>query len=147
MLSFLPGKYTKVSGRVGWALRFALVLVVAACGPKWTPVTPTPMPYTPERNKRVQIWTHDDGIRYWYAVVITRDSVTGIPYNTSGDLGRGKPRPIHGDTVRSSLPVSEVDSIRLGSYNSANTYVLAGVLTWITVYTVVSKCHDPLGCT
>ena len=93
------------------------VVLVGGCMPPpvWKTLTPTPVALTPDRNQRVQIWTHGDGVHYWYAVVINADSIEGIPYQTGGDQGAHgfHPRPYPRDTLPHSIPRTAVDSIRL----------------------------------
>ena len=39
----------------------------------------------------------------WHAVIVTQDSVSGVPYN----------RPLDCDSCRQSLPLFQVDSLRM----------------------------------
>jgi len=141
-------KHTRVRGQASGRLLLVLLLVLTGCmRPVWTRITPVPVPYTLQRDKRVQVWVHHGSVHYWHAVIISQDSVSGIPYQVRADLASGRPRLIDGDTTRYGLPLAEVDSIRLGRYNRGNTYLLVADLTLIALYTVFSRCHDPLGCT
>ena len=55
------------------------------------------------RLDRVRIWTHDS-VFQWHAVLVTRDSITGIPSSL----------PAQCDSCRLALPVSAVDSLNVG---------------------------------
>ena len=80
----------------------AFVFLAADCSPYWgrrsldkpTPVKP---------DDAVLIWSHG-AFNTWHAVVITQDSVSGIPYENS----------LTCDSCRRSLPRSQVDSMQLG---------------------------------
>ena len=55
------------------------------------------------RLDRVRIWT-GDSVHQWHAVLVTRDSISGIPDNPSQPC----------DSCRLTLPTSAVDSLRVG---------------------------------
>jgi hypothetical protein len=55
------------------------------------------------RLDRARIWTRDT-VMQWRAVLITRDSISGIPDNISQQC----------DSCRLTLPTSAVDSLRVG---------------------------------
>jgi hypothetical protein len=55
------------------------------------------------RLDRVRIWT-GDSVLQWHAVLVTRDSISGIPDNPSQPC----------DSCRLTLPTSAVDSLRVG---------------------------------
>jgi len=139
-------RYMTAAIQAARALPFTL-LIATGCSPTWTRLTPVPAPSAPQVNRRVQVWTHDNSVYYWYAVTISEDSVSGVSYRVRGDLANGSPMPVKSDTTRHRLPLAEVDSIRLARYNPANNALLAADLTFIVLYTALSKCHDPLGCT
>ena len=77
-----------------------LLVLAAACYPVQTreEIKPTRL----GRDQQVKIWSGDT-ISRWHAVVITADSITGVPYKLS----------IKCDTCRVRLPLYAVDSIRL----------------------------------
>ncbi len=90
----------------------AVVLLVAGCG-HWEesrvyPATPL-KPADP-----VLIWSSGK-VEKWQAVVITRDSVSGIPYGTS----------VKCDSCRRSIPRALVDSMKL-EYRTGGAKVVAG---------------------
>ena len=55
------------------------------------------------RLDRVKIWCGDSVVQ-WRAVVVTRDSISGVPFNLSEPC----------DSCRRALPVSAVDSLSVG---------------------------------
>ncbi len=55
------------------------------------------------RLQQVKIWSGDTVLR-WHAVIFTDDSITGVPYKMSTKC----------DNCRLGLPLSSVDSIRVG---------------------------------
>lgn len=84
-------------------------------------------PVPVRRDDPVWIWT-SDGFTKWHAVVITRDSVSGIPFQSS----------VKCDSCRQSIPRSRVDSIRLGHKpstweNARDAGELVGLLALITL--------------
>ena len=84
------------------SLAFALVLLMTGCG-YWgrRPIDqPTPVkPHDP-----VWIW-RQDRVSKWHDVVITQDSVSGIPFGTSRDCYA---------RCRRSIPRVQVDSMKQG---------------------------------
>ena len=91
----------------------ASVLLAAGCSNYWgrrrvdqpTPVKP---------HQPVWIWSGGQ-VNKWHAVVITQDSVSGIPYRMS----------LKCDSCRRSLPRTQVDSMKLG-YHTVPEYVIEG---------------------
>ena len=122
-------------------VRLGVLLAVVGCGPEWKRL-PTPAPATLAPNQRVQVWVRGDALHYWYSVVITRDSVTGIPYQPDSDLGYTGVRPtrIRGDTLRLGLALVTVDSICVGSFNKAN-YPL-GVLGGVGIVLILATMRS-----
>jgi hypothetical protein len=55
------------------------------------------------RLDRVRLWTHD-GVLQWHSVLVTRDSISGIPDTVSPPC----------DSCRVTLPTSAVDSLHVG---------------------------------
>lgn len=78
-------------------------LVALGCGAGWhQPVSPVAGALPP--RQQVQVWRGGTAFQL-HAVVVTADSVTGIPYT----------RPVTCDSCRIGLPRAEADSIRLGN--------------------------------
>ena len=59
--------------------RLAFVLLAAACSGYWGH-HPLDQPTPVRRDRLVVIWTRG-GVEKWHGVVITQDSVSGIPYD------------------------------------------------------------------
>jgi len=91
----------------------AAVLLAAGCSSYWgrrrvdqpTPVKP---------HQPVWIWSGGQ-VKKWHAVVITQDSVSGIPYSV----------PLKCYGCRRSMPRTQVDSMKLG-YHTVPEYVIQG---------------------
>ena len=102
--------------------RFAIVLLAAGCSGYWgrRPLNqPTPV----KRADPVWIWT-TSGVEKWHAVVITQDSVSGIPYQMS----------VRCDSCRRSIPRTRVDSMKLGYKTFAeNVTEVVGIVTVLTL--------------
>jgi hypothetical protein len=98
------------------------VLLMTGCG-YWgrRPIDqPTPLkPHDP-----VWIWSRDT-VHKWHDVVITEDSVSGIPFGTERDCY---------SRCRRSIPRVQVDSMKLG-YHTVPEYVIegAGILAVLTL--------------
>ena len=97
----------------GWLC--GLVLLVAGCAPppstKWLREDVHPKTVKGDRRlDRVKIWT-GDSVLEWREVVVTRDSISGIPYNQAQQC------PPPADRCRRALPVSAVDSLFVGYRN------------------------------
>ena len=91
----MPRRFMLRTARLGCAL------VVAACSTEvgWRPVDQA----TPIRSRDVVwIWSRS-GTNKWHSVVVTPDSVSGVPYEM----------PIPCDSCRRSLPRSQVDSMQV----------------------------------
>jgi hypothetical protein len=112
----------------------ALLLLTAGCvdtANNWVRV-PIPAPDTLLAALRedhwVQVWaprasrSHVD----WFAVVISRDSVSGLPSRFHKRFAHD---PSSCENCRRSLPLTDVDSIRLGSTNSLFTVLLGAAVT------------------
>lgn len=89
---------TVALGKVG-----LLTVAAAGCGAGWHQAPTIPLGALPPRQQ-VQVW-HDGQVAQLHAVVVTGDSVLGIPFL----------RPITCDSCRISIPRAETDSIRLGN--------------------------------
>ncbi len=87
----------------------ASVLLAAGCSNYWgrrrvdqpTPVKP---------HQPVWVWSGGQ-VKKWHAVVITQDSVLGIPYRMS----------LKCDSCRRSMPRTQVDSMKLGYHTLPET--------------------------
>lgn len=93
----------------------ALLLSVTACYPmSWYRVEPPHF----GRHQQVRIWS-GDSVVLWHAVVMTHDSISGIPYHQS----------LQCDSCRRSLPRAVVDSVKAGTPPNK----LDAVLGWILI--------------
>ena len=96
----------------------AFVLLTAGCSGYWGR-RPINHPAPVERLAPVWIWSGGE-VNKWHAVVITQDSVSGIPYRTS----------LKCDSCRRSIPRARVDSMTLGYQTNAEKLTeVGGVLT------------------
>jgi hypothetical protein len=76
--------------------------LLAGCGAGWRRVaTVNPAEWPPRRQ--LQVWTGTRSYQ-WHALVVTADSVTGIPFT----------RPVDCAGCRQGLALSAVDSVRAG---------------------------------
>lgn len=85
-----------------------VLLVAAGCasapGVYWMKEDIHPVAVRGDRRlDRVRLWTQDSVVQ-WHAVLVTRDSISGIP--DQGSQGC--------DSCRVTLPTSAVDSLRVG---------------------------------
>lgn len=98
--------------------RFVFLLLAAGCrGGAWEPRR-IELPFPFEPSDVVSIWSGGK-VEKWHAVVITPDSVSGIPYRMA----------LQCDSCRRSMPRAQVDSMTLGHEPSAQKpLVVAGVI-------------------
>ena len=82
--------------------RLAFLLLAAGCHSGWEPRR-IELPYPLEPSDVVWIW-RGGMVEKWHAVLITPDSVSGIPYRSS----------LTCDSCRRSMPRAQVDSLKLG---------------------------------
>ena len=75
---------------------------LVGCGAGWHRVETTPRPLA--ARQQVEVW-HRGMRERWHAVVLTPDSVSGVPYLQA----------VTCDSCRVTRPRAEVDSIRLGN--------------------------------
>jgi hypothetical protein len=120
----------------------AFVLLAAGCvsNAEWerrTGFQPAPM----KPSDPVLIWSSGT-VEKWHAVVITADSVSGIPYETSLEC----------DTCRRSIPLGLVDSMKVRHKTGAKdvavtSLVFAGILAAAVVaeYAVCSLVRELTG--
>src|SRR2546425_11525524 len=78
----------------------AFVLLAAGCRQHWEPPLEQPTPMKP--SDAVLIWSSGT-VEKWHGVVITSDSVSGIPFRTS----------LKCDSCRRSIPLGVVDSMKV----------------------------------
>ena len=104
---------------VGHVSRFAFLLLAVGCsGGRWEPRR-IDLPFPFEPSDVVWIWSAGK-VEKWHAVVITPDSVSGIPYTMALECGR----------CRRSMPRAQVDSMKVGPYQrkGPNALEVAGVV-------------------
>ena len=126
------------------------VLLATGCSSysQWRPLDePTPV------KPRDLVWIWSVGtVKKWKAVVITQDSVSGIPYQMRRG-GRGSLRRPYrcGDSCRRTLPRTQVDSMKLeylGHHiDSKEVVQVAGAVTLVllaevVVCTIIGATHD-----
>lgn len=88
--------------RASW-LCWLLLVLTAGCYPAHWELEELILPGTLPPEQQVKIWTGATHVR-WRAVVYTRDSITGVPYEM----------PTTCDSCRIAVPRSAVDSISVG---------------------------------
>ena len=133
-----------LDGIEGWAMAprvflcspsfscFALVLLASGCvsGGQWEQPRDQARPIKP--SDPVWIWSNGT-VEKWHGVVITPDSVSGIPYDI----------PLTCDTCRRSISRAQVDSLkyRTGGVVGKTSLQIAGVVAaGLLVEQVVSWC-------
>jgi hypothetical protein len=79
-------------------------------------------------RQQVQVWSGDRA-QQWHAVVVTNDSVSGIPFV----------RPVSCDSCRLALPRAAVDSLRLGSPSTGFWKSVGLVASGVVVALVVTR--------
>ena len=99
----------------------AFVLLATGCGERWEPRVDQPTPV--RASDAVLIWSSGT-VEKWHGVVLTADSVSGIPYETS----------LQCDSCRRSIPLGLVDSMKVRHKTTAKdvgarSLVFAGILT------------------
>jgi hypothetical protein len=103
----------------------ACAVCQAGCGAGWrtTPIVPGPLP----PRQQAQVWTGGQA-RQWHALVISADSVSGVPFTRSPAC----------DSCRVGVARDAVDSIRVGNPSAGlwksvaltGAAVLAGALVF-----------------
>ena len=118
----------------------ALVFAALGCTPYWGR-RPLDQPTPVKPDDPVLIWSHG-AFNTWHAVIITQDSVSGIPYEMS----------LTCDSCRLSVPRSQVDSMQLAylrhRIDSKGVLQVTGVLALailaeMVVCTLIGAAHDP----
>jgi len=69
---------------------------------------------------QVRIW-RGDTLQQWHAVVITQDSVSGIP----------KKKPLTCHDCRRSIPLTQVDSLKVGYTTRTQWFIFGAVVAAI----------------
>ena len=117
----------------------AFVLLAAGCGQHWEPRLVEPTAVKP--SDAVLIWSSGT-VEKWHAVVITSDSVSGIPYGTS----------LKCDSCRRSIPLGVVDSMKVRHKTTAKdvavtSLVFTGILAaaFVAEYAVCSLVRELTG--
>ena len=108
--------------------RFALLLLAVGCsGGRWEPRR-IDLPFPFEPSDVVWIWGAGK-VEKWHAVVITPDSVSGIPYTMA----------LQCDSCQRSMPRAQVDSMKVGPYQrrGLNALEVAGVVGAALVLEIV----------
>jgi hypothetical protein len=109
--------------------KFLLLLATAGCGASWRRVDLAPASLPP--RQQVQVWSGGHA-RVFHAVMRTPDSLSGVPFQLAPDC----------DSCRVSLPLSSIDSLRVGNmergaYRSIGVAILGmtalGALLWLSV--------------
>jgi hypothetical protein len=101
--------------------RFAflfLLLAVGCSGGRWEPRR-IDLPFPFEPSDVVWIWSAGK-VEKWHAVVVSPDSVSGIPYRMA----------LQCDSCRRSMPRAQVDSMKVGPYQGRgpNALEAAGIV-------------------
>ena len=119
-------------------LSLVAFLLFAACrsGGQWEPQR-IDLPFPFEPSDVVSIWSGGN-VEKWHAVVITPDSVSGIPYSMA----------LQCDSCRRSMARAQVDSMTLGHETRApNALLIAGVVAaGIALEMVVCEVIGPKNC-
>ncbi len=116
-------------------LSIAFVLLIAGCAGYWGK-RPLDQPTRLNPRNPVWIWTGGE-VEKWHEVVITPDSVSGIPFD----------QPLQCAFCRQSVPRTRVDSMKLGYKTRVQSItefvgvVTAAILAEAAVCAVVAP-HD-----
>ena len=116
----LPSRLLR-KGRRALAVCLASVWLLEACGAGWhQPADLGAKPLSP--RQQVQVW-QDGSVARWHALVVTPDTVSGIPYRA----------PIDCDSCRVAVPRAAVDSVRVGNpvaafWKTVGLVVVGGVV-------------------
>jgi len=127
---------TPMSVPLSWrSSAFAFVLLAAGCASQgaWGGPFGLPTPLWPQAL--VRIWSGGE-VQRWHAVVITEESVSGIPYQM----------PVTCDSCVLRIPRTQVDSMKL-DHKKLNALEVVGVVGILAVGIVAEGvvCHllDP----
>jgi len=111
------------------SLTFVAVLLMTGCG-YWgrRPIDqPTPL----KSHDPVWIWSQDT-VRKWHDVVITQDSVSGIPFGTSRDCYA---------RCRRSIPRAQVDSMKQGYRTVLQNVTTVTGVTILALFVEFGVCY------
>jgi hypothetical protein len=109
-----------------WLPLVGAAVGLASCGAGWhrAELTPGPLP----SRQQVEVW-HTGTVERWHGVVLTGDSVSGVPYL----------RSIGCDSCRVTRSRAEVDSMRLGN-PVAGFWKTVGLVLALPVVIVEGVC-------
>jgi len=112
------------------SLCLAFVLLIAGCWGNYWGQRPVDQPTPIDPGDPVWIWTRG-GVEKWRAVVVTQDSVSGIPFESSRKCVM----------CRRSIPRVQVDSMKHGYRTLAQTVTeVVGVPTLLLVGEFALSC-------
>ena len=101
---------------VRWA-PVALVLAASGCAlapQAWHRTEPPSVVKHSYQEKQAQVWMHGHLEEVWHALIISRDSITGIPAEL----------PPKCDTCRRSIAWADADSVRFQRFRPLQTSLL-----------------------
>ena len=110
------------------SLAFALVLLMTGCGYWGRRPIDQPTPVKPQDP--VWIWRQDT-VSKWHDVVITQDSVSGIPFGTSRDCYA---------RCRRSIPRVQVDSMKQGYRTVLQNVTTVTGVTILALFAEAAVC-------
>jgi hypothetical protein len=109
------------------ALVIGTLMLAEACDAGWRrPQELSPDSLSP--RQQVQVWRQGRTVQ-WHAVVISADSISGIPYY----------KPVDCDSCRVAFPRASVDSIRLGD-PVAGFWKSVGLVMGVMLAFCAAKC-------
>jgi hypothetical protein len=110
---------------------FTLAVLAVGCHSEWQPRLEEPASI--KAADAVMIWSSGT-VAQWHAVVITSDSVSGIPYETT----------LQCDSCRRSMPMALVDSMKVQHHVGAKKTLLIGGVVVVAV--VVASLVEAIVC-
>ncbi len=130
---FLRATHLKFGSRAGgWSpLAFALALVLPMTGCGYWGRRPIDLPTPLKPHHPVWIWSHDT-VSKWHDVVITQDSVSGIPFGTSRDCYA---------RCRRSIPRAQVDSMKQGYRTVVQNVTTVTGVTILALFVEFEVCY------
>ena len=107
-------------------------LSTLGCGAGWhQPPQLTPGPWPP--RQQVQVWSSGQALR-WHSVAIEGDSISGVPFVQAPDC----------DSCRGSVPLDDVDSVRVGNPVAGFLKTL-GLVVGVPALLLVIACAEGPG--